>query len=207
MKIEQIDTPTSLIVIGETFTEDQVKADEFFSVNAYSHPKRRIEKWATMQLLSFLGIPIANIGYTDYGKPYLIDGSQNISISHSAPFVVVALSPNPIGVDIQRVVDKVERVRKRFVRLDEEAFIPPSSLEHLSLLWAAKEAAFKCIDERGVDAIKHLRIKPFQLKKSGEVIVEEYRTEKHKQLVGYYEVRKDVVWVVVHDLGYEVPKK
>ena len=57
------------------------------------------------------------ISVTDQGKPYLADHSYEFNISHSHGRVVLALSDQPIGIDIEpceRIVP--ELVRNRFFR-------------------------------------------------------------------------------------------
>ncbi len=39
------------------------------------------------------------------GKPYVDNNSINVSLSHSGEYIAIALSPTPVGVDIQKKED------------------------------------------------------------------------------------------------------
>ena len=39
------------------------------------------------------------------GKPYVDNDSINVSLSHSGEYIAIALSPTPVGVDIQKKED------------------------------------------------------------------------------------------------------
>ncbi len=67
----------------------------------------------------------------------------HLSISHSAHLAAAAISPAPIGIDIQvrRPVDL--RSRRFFLRDDEEDLLLTNDDDQLLELWSAKEAALK----------------------------------------------------------------
>ena len=102
----------------------------------------RILEWTAVRVLLYdlldRQVPIL---YHDNGAPYLPEYEHlDISISHTRGYVAVALAEQgEIGIDIEQISAKVERVRNRFVRDDEVA----DTLEQLLLHWSAKETAFK----------------------------------------------------------------
>ena len=81
-------------------------------------------------------------------KPYLVGSSHELSISHSDNLVVVMISDNPCGVDIENTTRNFERVKSRFLNPIELDFI---SGDDLPLAWSIKEAAYKLIGVSDID--------------------------------------------------------
>jgi 4'-phosphopantetheinyl transferase EntD len=78
-------------------------------------------------------------------------GTPHISISHSKRYALAVAASTPCGIDIQAASDALGRVHDRFCSTEEEALLgrhlqklQPS--DHLTLLWAAKEAVKKATD-------------------------------------------------------------
>lgn len=142
---------------------------------------RRMEYLAVRVLLRALLGEEKQIGHLDSGKPYLTDGSWNISISHTKGYVAVALHPTvEVGIDIEQVHERVQGVADRFVRPDElpgfSCLSPSDQLYGLLLHWSAKETIFKVLGCSDVDFREHLRIFPFVLGVDGSFRAQEYRT-------------------------------
>jgi phosphopantetheinyl transferase len=90
---------------------------------------------------------IGKIKYLDNGKPVLDEGF--ISISHDQQLIGFYLSSIPIGMDIQRPTEQLERVKHKFCNEAELKALEQSetSLRDLTLIWGAKEAIFKIYGE------------------------------------------------------------
>jgi phosphopantetheinyl transferase len=84
-----------------------------------------------------------------YGKPYLEDSSFQISISHSLDKVAVIASPNNVGIDIQEIVEKIERLSIKFKHAEREYWAESKMDKHI--LWGAKEAMYKAWGKKGID--------------------------------------------------------
>lgn len=136
------------------------------------------------------------VAYLSNGKPYLVDQSFSISISHSGPYVAVALGKwNEVGVDIEVYSDKAERVALKFVN-DNERILPYKGRMSWPyvLVWSAKETVFKCMRLKGVlDFKEHLHTYPFQLSDSGYLIIKETKTFSANQFKVQYEKHKDFI--------------
>ena len=153
----------------------------------------RILEWVAVRVLlcHMLGrqVPIL---YHDNGAPYLPDYEElDISISHTKGFVAVALAEQgQIGIDIEQVPDagsgqaKVERVRGKFIRDDEQA----DTLTALLLHWSAKETAFKILHRERVDFRKHLRVLPFEEHSEGCFTLCESRTDEEHRMTMHYKI-------------------
>ncbi len=131
--------------------------------------RRKTEYLATRLLLQELLNTKPEIQYLESGKPELKDGQKNISISHSSDFAVVLVSEKNIGIDVENTQRNIEKIANRF--LCEEEFSHIQTLENPQtatiLYWSAKEAIFKCTDEKGVLFDKQIFIHPFNIKMEG----------------------------------------
>ncbi|MFT5970986.1 MAG: 4'-phosphopantetheinyl transferase [Flavobacteriales bacterium] len=102
------------------------------------------------------------IVYTEAGAPTL--RSSEISISHSGNFVSVGLSSAEIGIDIQLLNPKIERIAHKFVNEAEARFIEESiALKQQTIIWSAKEALYKLDAQGGLLFKEQLHIAPFNI--------------------------------------------
>lgn len=156
--------------------------DELASLKAEA---RRMEYVAVRVLLAALCGEEKQVLHHSSGKPYLADGSFQITISHTRGYVSVGLHPVcPVGIDIEYVSHRIEKVVSRFLRPDEQANSTVLQLLH----WSAKETLFKLLDCREVDFIHHLQVMPFAESSEGCFSAKEYRTPRQQ----LYEVRYKV---------------
>lgn len=99
----------------------------------------------------------------EHGKPFLVDSLFDISISHSRLLAAVIAAPQAVGIDIQKIVDKIERIAHKYMRDEEmESLQPDTRLEHLHVYWGAKEALYKAHGRRQLDFKEHIFVHPFQ---------------------------------------------
>ncbi|MBX9449573.1 MAG: 4'-phosphopantetheinyl transferase superfamily protein [Taibaiella sp.] len=122
--------------------------------------KRRIEYYAGRYVLAHMipGLDLSTIRVDHIGKPYLPDGRYHFSISHSFPYIAVAIhTAQPIGIDIQVFKPKILKLSEKFLHQDEYGLIR-ESVATITLLWCAKEAMFKWRGTGGQDFSEQLRI-------------------------------------------------
>lgn len=113
-------------------------------------------------LLKELGYKDADLFYTSDGKPHLKDGKR-ISITHSFAFSAIIVSDQVVGIDIEKNRDKIVKIAPKFIE-SELNFIDQTNLvEHLTVIWGAKESLFKIHPDGGLLFKKHLTIEPFTL--------------------------------------------
>lgn len=107
-------------------------------------------------------------GYTDYdlqydaeGKPSLADG-KHISITHSFGFSAIIVSTRNAGIDIEMQREKIMRIADKFVGT-ESAFLNKEKqyIEHLSIIWGAKEALYKMCNSRSLSFKQDMHIQDF----------------------------------------------
>lgn len=123
---------------------------------------RRKQEWLSVRALLRQQISKSSqILYSPWGVPSLSDKRENISISHNKEFAVVALNPFcKIGVDVECKDRNFEKVVFRYTVSEElQPLHHLSRQELLCLIWCAKEAAFKTLEEEGVEFKEHLLFK------------------------------------------------
>ena len=102
------------------------------------------------------------------GKPYLTNFPHFISLSHSFDYAAVMVGKSrAVGIDIELIKDKIERIAYKFMSNQELAFISEDRIEHLYVCWCAKEAIYKLHGKKNISFLDHVRIKPFTYSGSG----------------------------------------
>ena len=86
------------------------------------------------------------IDYGDFGKPFLRNYPNfHFNITHSKNVVAVAFSNSPVGIDVEKISTKKEKVAKRYFSLKENEYINQSANPDFAFyeIWTKKEAYFK----------------------------------------------------------------
>lgn len=138
-------------------------------LNSCSNVQRKNE-WITVRymLLQIAGNKVP-FRYNNDGKPLLNNG-RYITISHCDRYAAIFFNPIiPAGIDIETVGPRIGKVKERFVRPDEFAFVPSGEKELLclTLIWSAKEALYKLSEEPCYSFLENMRIFPFLPEKEG----------------------------------------
>lgn len=134
------------------------------------------------------------------GKPYLPDYPFKVSLTHSFEYAGVMLSTKgECGIDLEIVKDKVLRIKEKFLKKEELAFLSSDNeVEQLYACWCAKEAVYKLQGNKGISFLQDMTILPFNFKAQGVMTVElDKKGTKHSYQV-YYEKFQDYM------LGYAV---
>ena len=126
------------------------------------NPSRRRE-WLAVRMLVAQCLGNAHIiSYESSGRPFLADGSWQISISHTKEYAALAWLPDgTVGIDIERRTDRVMRVVRKFINAEEQAALDAShfsSPDGELLLWTAKEALYKAVGIRELDCMEALTV-------------------------------------------------
>jgi phosphopantetheinyl transferase len=168
------------------------ETEEFFKANVplhrdVTHPHKRLQHLAGRFLLQYLfpDFPYELVKIADTRKPYLPNEQYHFSISHCGDYAAAIVSKDKrVGVDIEIPVEKIIRVKEKFLSDQELSSIirhlrspigyptfsfghPPSAIHQpfsandrqlLTLLWSAKEAVFKWYGDGGVDFREHIHL-------------------------------------------------
>lgn len=163
-----------------------------FAVNTHSN-KRLLEQVTVRVLLKTLTNEEKKIEYLSSGKPYLADTSYHISISHTKGYVAIILSKTKlVGIDIEYVSSKVQRVRDKFIS-DKEFIDSDKELNHLLLHWATKETIFKIQDCENISFKENLIIEKFIPEDRGSFLARKILSEESFSYKIFYSVTPDYV--------------
>lgn len=167
------------------------ETEEYFSSTVplqteVSHPQKRVQHLAGRFLLRYLfpDFPFQLIRIADTRKPYLPDEQFHFSISHCGDYAAAIVSRNQrVGIDIEIPVEKIEKIQNKFLS-EEELNQFTVNRELLTILWSAKEAAFKWYGNGGVDFRKHIQLQ--QIITEQEIIKAVFKKEAGQSLDIHY---------------------
>src|SRR5690606_33101133 len=167
-----------------------------------SKGKRTLHWLATRVLLRYLLQTNEYIHCTSdsNGKPYLPDYPYKISLTHSFEYAGVMLSTlGDCGMDLELVMDKVLRIKEKFLKPEELAFInPENEILQLYACWCAKEAVYKLQGNKGVSFLDDMTIKTFNYKPQGVMLLDLTKDNQTVTYEVYYEQFQNYM------LGYAV---
>jgi len=160
----------------ELYNQLQLDKDEQAFFELLSSGKRHLHWLGTRVLLRKM---LQTDAFIDckvdaHGKPYLVNMPYQISMSHSFDYAAVMISKrSPVGIDIELIKEKVERIAGKFMRPEEMDFIATDEhrIEQLYVCWCAKEAVYKCYGQKEVSFADNILLEPFTFAKQGELKV------------------------------------
>lgn len=163
-----------------------------------SDKSTRNKQWlASRAALESLNIEVSNLQKDEFGKPYLKGKGKHVSLSHCSKYAAGITGTSPVGIDIEEITPRIERIAKRFVNESEWQFISSKTrIETLYLLWSAKEALYKLYGKKAVDFKNHMIAKPFKTGKNGWFEME-FRKDTVTVFTIQYEIYDNhtLVWV------------
>src|ERR1700743_309674 len=110
----------------DLYSQLQLKDDEKAYYEKLRASKRHLHWLGTRVLLRKM---LRTDEYIDckvdeHGKPYLVTLPYHISLSHSFDYAAVMISKkSPVGIDIEQIKQKVERIANKFMKPAELAFV------------------------------------------------------------------------------------
>ena len=133
---------------------------------------------AVRKLIQLNEISLDSLRYSSEGIPFL-NNEKNISISHTKGFSAIAISPKPVGIDIQDFRDKILNISTKFINSEEIDLIDPSSIKELTLVWCIKEATYKVCRKPGLDFKDEIKIQSISDNLTHSIIKVEKLDKKH----------------------------
>jgi 4'-phosphopantetheinyl transferase len=174
----------------DLYNQLQLNDDEKAFVEKISNGKRHLHWLGTRVLLRKMlrTEEYINCQVDEHGKPYLVSLPYHISLSHSFDYAAVMISKkSAVGIDIEQVKEKVERIASRFLSPEELAFINNDRrIPHLYACWCAKEAVYKCYGQKEVSFMDDISLTPFDYADTGQLnAILSKDAIKMKYTVGY----------------------
>jgi len=188
-----------------------LKHPEYFAdkiANLKSGSRRKLEVLAVRRALKELCYgDEQQICYDAEGRPSLCtpftspEGEMftHIGISHTDAYAAVALSPLPVGIDIERRGRRVQRVVSHFLKPEEVSLLLLTNDYNLALhmAWSAKEAAYKILgkayyDLQNLTTVTFVDLNPLQ----AQIILK--AEGRNKPLTVHFSLHEEYVfaWVI-----------
>lgn len=209
----EIDNNTSFAIwkIEETAEELlaqlQLKEHELSYLDTLNNGKRNMHWLSTRVLLRRM---LDTENYIDCkvdssGKPYLSNFPHHISLSHSYDYAAVMISKNKaVGIDIEMVKDKIERIAHKFLSKEELEFIRDQDrIDQLYVAWCAKEAIYKLHGKKNISFLEHIKLKPFEYQGCGSFDAALDIGTRHREFRVHYEKFDGYMIGFVSDDGNE----
>lgn len=170
------------ILIWEYREQDKLEEESLLEEEVLKtyHKKRQRELLMVRKMLKTI-LPNIQLHYNKEGKPYLVD--KQISISHSFPYAVLAISEYKIGVDLEKVTTKIQNLKERFLYKTEWDWVEGKETEILTIIWTIKEALYKLHTPQYWSFREHYEVKEFNLSDTKEIkcsVIDENQITKYQ---------------------------
>ncbi|MCO5258536.1 MAG: 4'-phosphopantetheinyl transferase superfamily protein [Crocinitomicaceae bacterium] len=112
---------------------------------------KRVREFVATRVLKTTIFQDNEILYTEEGAPSIANTTTNISISHCANYVVLAVCDTyKIGVDIEPISTKSQKLHTKFLNEQEMHVLDVSDTLLMTRAWSCKEALYKLSSKKGV---------------------------------------------------------
>ncbi|HLS31248.1 MAG TPA: 4'-phosphopantetheinyl transferase superfamily protein [Flavobacteriaceae bacterium] len=130
-------------------------------------------------LLVAAGYAYDDLYYSGNGKPHLRGDNKYISVSHSFNFTGIIIGDQPVGIDIEKRRDKILRIANKFTPLEEYSTLANDEavIRKLTIVWGAKEAVYKIMDEPGISFLNHIDVEDFNFEDDHTTVTVSYNNK------------------------------
>ena len=179
----------------------QIEAKDLATCSNATHPIKQLEWLASRTCVKYtveaLEQRYFGIEKDCHNNPYLIDIQGFVSLSHTNEYAVAVVSlEEEVGIDIERISDKLSRVAHKFLS-PPERILAGENLFKMCVYWCAKESLYKWYGKKNLSFKENIYIEPFEEKPitlQGEIFVDGALKTEHELAVFYV---KDFVITVV----------
>lgn len=129
-------------------------------------------------------------------RPYLGVEKKPLSLSHCEGFVAAIHSDVSVGIDVERISSRVQKIKNYFMR-DEELDLLGVDNEPLILAWSAKESIYKWLGEKHLGYKSQLCIRSIDF--MGQAMEIEINTKDHSLIQSVFfrqDSEKVLTWTV-----------
>ena len=129
--------------------------------------ERRLQWLACRVLLNELFEEKIIITNDEYGKPFIDVEDLHITLSHSGKYVMLGISENEIGVDIELIREKVLKIIPKFLSETEISYLSDKNkIEEALIYWTAKESLIKIYGKKDLALLTEINVSKFDKNKS-----------------------------------------
>lgn len=124
------------------------KSDKYSHINNETILKQQIAKDKLMQFLMKEENVVSAIEKDSKGKPYFVNSNIFFNISHCENKVLIAISDEEVGIDIQKIkiIDelKLDKLSRRVYNDNDYNYFNIDDNVTFTQIWTIKEAFLKC---------------------------------------------------------------
>lgn len=177
---------------------DSIKPFETIS-DTIKNPMKRLEwmagRLAVKTLMERCGLVFQGVTKDDHGKPFPIGSSYQLALSHSYPYVAALLDRrNAAGIDLEQPKAKLLHIAPRILDQNELKDAGDNLVKHC-IYWCAKETLVKVHGKKNLIFAENLKISPFLLQKSGNLVGRIIVASTEAQIPLRYMVEENFVMV------------
>jgi 4'-phosphopantetheinyl transferase EntD len=140
-----------------------LESEEVKTLEGFRNHSRKLEWLSVRTLINEMTGANSRIIYNEDRKPFILDNSSHISISHSRDYTSIMLGRyKKVGIDLEYMSHRISSIADRFINRDEHITSSPELVRyHLYIHWCAKEALYKICDKKNINFKQNLTITPF----------------------------------------------
>lgn len=143
-----------------------IKEEDLEVCSNATHPMKQLEWLASRTCVKYtvelLKHNYQGIEKNEHNNPYLSDIKGFVSLSHTSDYTVVIVNlAQEVGIDIERISDKLSRVAHRFLSESENLHADDDLLK-MCIYWCAKESLYKWYGKKNLSFKDNIFIKSFQ---------------------------------------------
>lgn len=159
-----------------------------------THPLKQLEWLASRTCVKYtveqLEHNYKGIEKDEYNNPYLSKIQGFVSLSHTSNYAVAVVSlEEEVGIDIEKISNKLSRVAHKFLS-EPERLHAEDDLLKMCIYWCAKESIYKWFGKKNLSFKDNIFIEPFEGNDTiikGKIIIDGILKTEHTLAVFYVE--------------------
>jgi 4'-phosphopantetheinyl transferase len=171
-----------------------LKKDDLEVCSKATHPIKQLEWLASRTCVKYtveqLEHNYQGIEKDEFNNPYLSKVQGFVSLSHTSNYAVAVVSlEEEVGIDIEKISDKLSRVAHKFLS-EPERLHAGNDLLKMCIYWCAKESLYKWYGKKNLSFKDNIYIEPFEDKPTmvkGEIFIDGVLKTEHDLEVFYVE--------------------
>lgn len=171
-----------------------LKKDDLEVYSNATHPIKQLEWLASRTCVKYtveqLEHNYQGIEKDEFNNPYLSKVQGFVSLSHTSNYAVAVVSlEEEVGIDIERISNKLSRVAHKFLS-EPERLDAGDDLLKMCIYWCAKESLYKWYGKKNLSFKDNIFIEPFEGNPTivkGEIFIDGILKTEHELEVFYVE--------------------
>ena len=172
----------------------QINERDLATYSNATHPVKQLEWLASRTCVKYtvelLEHNYQGIEKDEHNNPYLSDIQGFVSLSHTSNYAVAIVSlEGEVGIDIEKVSNKLSRVAHKFLSESERLHVGDNLLK-MCIYWCAKESLYKWYGKKNLSFKENIYVEPFEGNPTmvkGEIFIDGILKTEHQLEVFYVE--------------------